>query len=85
LLAKQFEMAKIDEAKESSVIQVLDKAVVPEQKSKPARSKTVLFVAVTTGLLSIALVFIFEAYLSAKKDSESAIRLKILKNHLLRM
>ena len=31
LLAKQFEMAKIDEAKESSVIQVLDKAIAGAQ------------------------------------------------------
>lgn len=37
LLAKQFELAKIDEAKQGSVLQVLDSAIVPDRKSSPAR------------------------------------------------
>ena len=37
LLAKQYEMAKIDEAKDSAVIQVMDKAIEPDRKSKPRR------------------------------------------------
>lgn len=35
LLAKQFEMAKIDEAKDANLIQVLDKALPAEKKSRP--------------------------------------------------
>lgn len=35
LLAKQFEVAKIDEAKDSNVIQVLDTALPAEKKSRP--------------------------------------------------
>ena len=35
LLAKQYEVARLDEAKDSSVIQVLDVAEIPERKSKP--------------------------------------------------
>ena len=42
VLAKQFEMAKLDEAKDSPLIQVLDKAFVPEKKSKPARALIVI-------------------------------------------
>ncbi len=82
LLAKQFEMAKIDEAKESSVIQVLDKAVVPEQKSKPKRSMTVLLAAVATGFLAILWAFITEALQNAKKESETADQLNKLKQNL---
>ena len=82
MLAKQFELAKIDEAKESSVIQVLDKAVVPEQKSKPARSKTVLLAAVATGFLAILWAFITEALQNAKKESETAAQLNKLKQNL---
>jgi len=82
LLAKQFEMAKIDEAKESSVIQVLDKAVPPEQKSKPKRSMTVLIAAVAAGFLAILWAFITEALQNAKKDSESQAQLQALKKHL---
>lgn len=41
LLAKQFEVAKIDEAKDSNVIQVLDKAIPAEKKLRP---RTLLFI-----------------------------------------
>src|SRR5206468_12552942 len=37
LLAKQYELAKIDEAKDATIIQVLDKAIEPDRRSKPKR------------------------------------------------
>jgi uncharacterized protein involved in exopolysaccharide biosynthesis len=37
LLTEQYEMAKIEEAKETPVVKVLDAAVVPEKKSSPPR------------------------------------------------
>lgn len=37
LFARQYEMARVDEAREGGLIQVLDEAVVPERKSKPKR------------------------------------------------
>ena len=74
--------AKIPEAKESSFIQVLDKAIVPEQKSKPSRSKNILLVAVATGFLAILWAFITEALQNAKKDAETQTRLNTLKNYL---
>lgn len=42
LLAKQYELAKIDEAKDSSTIQILDKATPPDRKSKPKRALIVI-------------------------------------------
>jgi uncharacterized protein involved in exopolysaccharide biosynthesis len=48
LIAKQFEMAKLDEARQGAVIQVVDAAVVPDKKSFPKRSITVI-VAVMLG------------------------------------
>ncbi len=82
LLSKQFEMAKIDDAYGSSVVQVLDKAIAPEQKSKPKRSKNILLVAVATGFLAILWAFITEALQNAKKDTETQTRLNTLKNYL---
>ncbi len=82
MLAKQFEMAKIDEAKESSVIQVLDKAVVPEQKSKPKRTIMVLLSALATGFLTILYAFIKEALNNPKKDTQTEAQLQALKNTL---
>ncbi len=37
LIARQYELARIDEGREAAVIQVLDRAVPPEKKSGPAR------------------------------------------------
>src|SRR5258706_239199 len=38
LLAKQYELAKIDEAKDATVIQVMDRAIEPDRRSKPVRT-----------------------------------------------
>ena len=37
LLAKEFEIAKLDEAREGSIVQVVDAAVPPDRKSSPHR------------------------------------------------
>jgi uncharacterized protein involved in exopolysaccharide biosynthesis len=42
LLAKEFEIAKLDEAREGSIIQVVDAAVPPDTKSSPHRTLIVL-------------------------------------------
>jgi tyrosine-protein kinase Etk/Wzc len=42
LLAKEFEIAKLDEAREGSIIQVVDAAVPPDIKSSPHRTLIVL-------------------------------------------
>lgn len=38
LLAKQFEIAKVDEAREGSVVQIVDLAVTPDRRSFPQRT-----------------------------------------------
>ena len=82
LLAKQFEVAKIDEAKQSSVIQVLDRALVPEKKSKPHRSMIVFLSSVVGGFFAILWVFSTEAFQNAKKYEESGLQLKLLQDYL---
>ena len=42
LIAKQFEMAKLDEARQGAVIQVVDLAVSPDKRSFPKRTLTVI-------------------------------------------
>jgi tyrosine-protein kinase Etk/Wzc len=44
LIAQQFEMAKLDEARQGAIVQVVDVAVVPDKKSYPHRSATVLVI-----------------------------------------
>jgi len=82
ILAKQYEMAKLDESKESTVIQVLEKAVVPQDKSKPQRSKIVLIAALATGFLAILYAFIAEALNKAKEDEEQEAQIEALKANL---
>lgn len=48
LLAKQYEAARLDEAKDASIIQVLDRAVQPERKSSPKRALIVMLTTVIT-------------------------------------
>jgi uncharacterized protein involved in exopolysaccharide biosynthesis len=42
ILAKQYEMAKLDEAKDYPLIQILDVATTPERKSKPHRALIIM-------------------------------------------
>jgi tyrosine-protein kinase Etk/Wzc len=37
LLARQYEVAKVDEAKQGSIIQVVDRAIVPDHRSFPSK------------------------------------------------
>ncbi len=71
-LSKQFEMAKISEARDSSSLQVLDEAVPPLRKSKPSRAMIVILATVTAFFCSIFLVFIKE-YLTKLSPEDSAI------------
>ncbi|MES3025464.1 MAG: Wzz/FepE/Etk N-terminal domain-containing protein [Pseudomonadota bacterium] len=71
LLAKQYESAKIDEAKDTSLIQLLDKAVPPERRSKPKRSLLTLVGALFGGALGVFLAFVLEAYARSRENPRS--------------
>lgn len=58
ILARQYEMAKLDEAKQGALIQVVDRAVVPEERSSPHRTYIVLG-GMVLGLLFGALTALF--------------------------
>jgi tyrosine-protein kinase Etk/Wzc len=55
LLAKQYEAAVIDEAKQAPVIQVIDRAKAPDKKSGPARAALVF----ASGLLGVVLSSVY--------------------------
>ena len=60
LLTQQYEMARIQEAKDSPTVQVLDIAKVPEEKTKPKRGLIVLLTSFTALFLSIFIAFFME-------------------------
>ncbi len=80
LLAKQFELAKIDEAKESSVIQVLDNAVPAERRSKPQRTLITLMGTFAGAVLAVLLSFAHAAYVRNRVDSAKKQRFDDLSN-----
>jgi uncharacterized protein involved in exopolysaccharide biosynthesis len=82
LLAKQYELAKIDEAKDATVVQVMDKAIEPDRKSKPRRTLIVLLSAFVALFASIVWAFIREAVAKAKVIPEQASRLQTLRKYL---
>jgi uncharacterized protein involved in exopolysaccharide biosynthesis len=82
LLARQYELAKIDEAKDATIIQVLDKAIEPDRKSKPKRTQIVLFSALLALIASILWVLIREATARTKADPLQAHRLNNLRSYL---
>jgi tyrosine-protein kinase Etk/Wzc len=57
LLAKQFEIAKLDEAREGAVTQVVDSAVPPDRKSFPRLS--IIGPAVTLSWLMLAILWVY--------------------------
>ncbi len=84
LLSKQFEIAKIDEAKDASLIQVVDKALVPEQKSKPKRSLIVILATMMAFFVGVLFAFFKEASERASLDPASAERMSLLRRYLRR-
>jgi uncharacterized protein involved in exopolysaccharide biosynthesis len=82
LLAKQYEIARIDEARDASLIQVLDKAVEPERKSKPKRALIVILTALVAGFLAVIWAFIREAGQRARQNPEQASRLDLLRRYV---
>lgn len=69
LLTQQYEMARIQEAKDSPTIQALDIAKVPEKRSWPKRGVIVLLSMVSAIPLSILTAFLLE-YLERIKAEE---------------
>jgi len=82
MLAQQFELAKIEEAKDSALIQVLDTAIPPERKSKPKRALIVILAVLAAGFVAVLIAFMKEAALRAAEDPESAERMQLFKKYL---
>jgi len=80
-MSKQYEIARVDEAKDAAIIQVLDKAVPPEIRSSPKRSLIVLTVVVLTLFMVSLYVLLVERI---KADSGVLARFQLLKFRLLR-
>jgi uncharacterized protein involved in exopolysaccharide biosynthesis len=68
LIAKQFEMAKLDEARQGAIIQVADPAVPPDRKSSPKRMIIVTLAMLVAFAISIIWAIISESLVQAQQD-----------------
>src|SRR5207247_9146847 len=82
LLAKQYELAKVDEARDATVIQVMDQAIEPDRKSKPKRTLIVLLSTFVALFASILWAFTREAAAWAQGNPKYGSRLKRLRDNL---
>lgn len=72
LFSKQYELARVDEAREGAVIQVVDAAVPPERKSKPQKGMIAMLATLASGFALLLFVFVRHAMRSTMADAESA-------------
>lgn len=83
ILARQFELAKLDEAKEGALIQVVDPAIPPDRKSFP-RFSIIVPIATLAGLIiGVIIVLIQASWESLRRDKKGAARVDELKHALL--
>jgi uncharacterized protein involved in exopolysaccharide biosynthesis len=85
LLTKQYEAARIDEAKSAPLIQVIDRAVPPDKKSGPHRALIMLVAAFLGFLAACAFVLLRNGYRRLKEVPENAVRLQELRREFRRI
>jgi uncharacterized protein involved in exopolysaccharide biosynthesis len=79
LFAKQYELARVDEAREGAVIQVLDAAQPPEKKAKPKKALIAIIATLATGFALLLFIFIRQALRNASGNNETAQKMASLK------
>jgi tyrosine-protein kinase Etk/Wzc len=67
LIARQFEMAKLDEARQGAVIQVADPALPPDKRSSPKRTLIIAMVALAAFVLAAFWIVVAEGYSKARR------------------
>ena len=83
LLTKQYEAAKLDEARYAAVIQVIDKAIPPEKIAKPKKLLIILIATFTGFFLSLFVAFFAEYKEKALEEPENKKRFETLKKYAI--
>jgi uncharacterized protein involved in exopolysaccharide biosynthesis len=83
MLAKQYEAARLDEAKTAAIIQVLDPAIEPDRKSSPPRTLIILIVTLLGFFGSAGYVLLAEALSRLRLNPDVNARLTMLKTTVL--
>lgn len=79
LLARQYELAKLDEAKEGALIQIIDPAHVPDRRSFPPRA-LIVAAGVFLGLLfSVSLALVQTSFARVLDDPDASAKLDFVR------
>jgi capsule polysaccharide export protein KpsE/RkpR len=73
-MVRQYEMAKLDEAKEGSALQLVDKALPPDYKSKPSRALIVL-AGMMLGLLGASVFVVWKGHAALMRELDPETKL----------
>ncbi len=84
LFAKQYELARLDEARENALIQVVDVATAPERHSKPKRATIAVLAGAASFFLTALWVLVSGAWRQAGASPTQSHRLARLKAALHR-
>jgi tyrosine-protein kinase Etk/Wzc len=79
LLAKEFEIAKLDEAREGSIVQVVDPAVTPDRRSSPHRLLIVLGATILAFVAASFWLSVRHRFRQASELPENRHRLRIIR------
>ena len=82
LLARQYEIAKVDEARQGATVQVVDRAIVPDRRSSPKRTLIVLGAAVFGLFLGVVWAFAREGVTRLSNNPAEQQRLELLKRSI---
>lgn len=80
LFSRQYELAKVDEAREGAVIQVLDPAQTPERKTKPKRAIIAIISTLASGFVFLMFIFFRKFLSNVGQISGSTHKITQLKN-----
>jgi len=81
-VGSQLEQARIQEAKDTPTIQIIDEPSYPEKRTFPQRTKTVLIAMIAVFLLTILIINMIETITQhSRKDVDFAGEYSLLKTH----
>lgn len=82
LIAKQFELAKLDEARQGAIVQVTDAAVPPDKKSFPPRAIIVVLMTLLAFVIAVLWAVGSERWVETMADPEKHRRVQTLRDLL---
>lgn len=72
----QYELLKVEMQSETPILQVLEHASVPDQKSGPSRGTLCIIITFAAGFISVFLAFLLNALKNIRNDPEAMAKLR---------